>query len=184
MTARPPFTALAFLAALSAPLPALAALPSPHSASLEYGSGSKVELLHVGIQSNWDKQWFHRNGRHLGAYWDLQLGQWRGRSYQGVAGQHQNISDLGVTPVLRWQADERLGWYLEGGIGVHFLSRLYDNDGNHLSTRFQFGDHLGGGYVLANGWDLGLKFQHFSNAGIKEPNSGVNFVVFRVAHAF
>ena len=38
-------------------------------------------------------------------------------------------------------------------------------------------DHLGVGYVTQSKWDLGLKIQHYSNASIKRPNSGANFLV-------
>jgi hypothetical protein len=164
-------------------LPAAAA-PELDGASFEYASGPKVKMLRLGVQSDWERRYFQRNGRHIGAYWDLQLAQWRGRAYQGVLGQHQNITEIGLTPVFRWQSDERRGWYVEGGIGVHLLSGLYNNDNNWLSTRFQFGDHLGAGYVLDNGWDVGLKFQHFSNGGIKDPNSGVNVTVLKISRAF
>ncbi|WP_426103891.1 acyloxyacyl hydrolase [Massilia sp. TSP1-1-2] len=184
MIAPTQFNVLAVLLALAVPLPALAGAPTPDGASLEYGSGSKVALLRAGLQSHWERRWFEHNGRHIGAYWDVQLARWQGRAYQNVKGQNQNITDFGLTPVFRWQADERKGWYLEGGIGVHWLSALVDNDANCLSTRFQFGDHAGAGYVLDNGWDLGLKVQHFSNGGIKKPNSGVNFVVVKVTRAF
>ena len=184
MIAPLPFKALVFLAAIAAPLPTLAATPVADSVSFEYASGAKVKLVRVGVQSHWERRWLQSNGRHLGAHWDLQLAQWRGRAHQNIVGRHQNITDIGLTPVFRWQADERKGWYLEGGIGVHLLSKLYDNDDNYLSTRFQFGDHLGGGYVLGNGWDMGLKFQHFSNGGIKTPNSGVDFLVFKLARTF
>ncbi|MFZ6816534.1 acyloxyacyl hydrolase, partial [Undibacterium sp. Rencai35W] len=40
------------------------------------------------------------------------------------------------------------------------LSDIYDNNGRKFSTNFQFGDHIGVGYVLANGWDLAVKIQH------------------------
>jgi lipid A 3-O-deacylase len=179
-----PLKALAVAAALAAPLSAVAAAPLVDSASFEYASGPKIKLVRVGLQSHWEKRWLQGNGRHVGAHWDLQLAQWRGRAHQNVMGQHQNITDIGLTPVFRWQADDRKGWYLEGGIGVHMLSKLYDNDDSYLSTHFQFGDHVGAGYILGNGWDLGLKLQHFSNGGIKTPNTGVNFVVFKAARAF
>jgi hypothetical protein len=38
--------------------------------------------------------------------------------------------------------------------------------------------------VFSNGLDVGLKLQHFSNGGIKKPNSGANFAVLRVAYPF
>jgi lipid A 3-O-deacylase len=31
---------------------------------------------------------------------------------------------------------------------------------------------------------LGLSLQHFSNAGIKEPNNGVNFTIARISYSF
>ena len=76
------------------------------------------------------------------------------------------------------------GWYAEAGVGLNLLSKLYDNDSNRLSTAFQFGDHLGVGYVFANQWDVGMKVQHFSNGGYKEPNSGVNFLVLKASRRF
>ena len=53
-----------------------------------------------------------------------------------------------------------------------------------MSTAFEFADHIGVGYVFNNNFDLGLRLQHYSNAGIKKPNSGENFVVLRGAYRF
>lgn len=154
------------------------------SISFEAGTGSKVRMGRVAIQSNWDKQWFSSNGRHLGGYWDLSAAYWRGSAYRNVPGQHQNIGVIGVTPVLRYQRDDKLGWYVEGGIGANLMSELYNNSDNRLSTAFQFGDHLGVGYVTRDKWDFGLKIQHYSNASIKKPNSGVNFLVAQARYQF
>ncbi|EEC66864.1 hypothetical protein OsI_33362 [Oryza sativa Indica Group] len=95
-----------------------------------------------------------------------------------------NLVDLGLTPVLRFQRDDGKGFYGEAGIGVHLFSKLYRNNDKVLSTAFQFGDHVGAGYVFSNGLDLGIRLQHFSNGGIKQPNGGVNFAVARVAYKF
>jgi lipid A 3-O-deacylase len=184
MTASLRNTLFLALAAMLAPPAAIAAGGPFDSASLEIGAGPKVHLARVALQSEWEQRWFQGNGRHIGGYWDLSLAQWRGNAHQNVPGRHQNLNDFGITPVLRLQSDTRQGWYVEGGIGVHVLSRLYDNNADYLSTRFQFGDHLGAGYVFANGWEAGLQLQHFSNGGIKRPNSGVNFLVFKAARSF
>lgn len=152
--------------------------------SAEVGDGHQVRMLRVGLQSNWDRRWFQSNGTHIGGYWDAALAQWRGLAYHNVRGQHQNIMIVGLTPVFRFEADDGKGWYIEGGVGANLLSKLYDNDDDYLSTAFQFNDHVGIGYVLAKGWDIGLKFEHFSNGGIKKPNSGVNFMLIRVARHF
>lgn len=154
------------------------------SASLEVGTGTKTQMVRFGLQSAWKQKWFASNGSHLGGYWDLTLAEWRANAYRNVKGQRQHLTDIGLTPVFRWQNDSKTGLYFEGGIGVHLLSKLYDNDGNQLSTHFQFGDHIGMGYVLNNKVDLGLKIQHFSNGGYKKPNTGVNFIVAKASWAF
>jgi len=67
---------------------------------------------------------------------------------------------------------------------VHMLSKLYNNSDNRLGTHFQFGDHIGMGYVFDNKWEAGVKLQHFSNGGYKKPNSGVNYLELKVAYHF
>lgn len=154
------------------------------SGSLEFATGNKTKMLRAGAQWTWDKQWFASNGSHLGGYWDATLALWQGNQYQGISGAHQNLTDIGITPVFRLQNDSKRGWYSEAGIGAHLLSELYDNNGRRFSTNFQFGDHIGVGYVLNNGWDLSLKIQHYSNGGIKHPNPGVNYAVLKAGYAF
>lgn len=155
-----------------------------NSVSLEVASGEDVHQLRFASQHNLAQRWLQGNGRHLGGYLDFSLAQWRGTAYRGVSGEHQNITSIGVTPVLRYQADDGKGWYAEGGIGANLMSQVYNNGGKRLSTAFEFGDHVGVGYVFDNKWDVALKLQHFSNASIKEPNDGVNFVVLKVGRAF
>ena len=172
---------LAIGAALATiPLSALAV----DSISIEAGSSNHVNLARVAAQWDWSQRWFSSNGNHISGYWDLSLSQWRGNKYQNISGQHQNITDFGFTPVFRWQQDNKKGLYAEAGIGVHVLSHLYNNADKRLSTAFQFGDHVGIGYVFSNNLDLSLRFEHFSNAGIKQPNTGVNFGVVRASYRF
>jgi lipid A 3-O-deacylase len=175
---------LAILAAMATAPSAFASDNLIDKASLEAGGGAKVQMLRVGVQKDWNQRWFQSNGTHIGGYWDASIAQWRGNAYQNVDGRHQNITNIGFTPVFRFQADDLTGWYGEAGIGLNLLSKRYDNDSNRLSTAFQFGDHLGAGYVFANQWDVGMKIQHFSNGGYKKPNSGVNFLVLKVSRPF
>jgi lipid A 3-O-deacylase len=154
------------------------------AASFEFGAGTSVKMVRAGVQSDWNVRWLASNGRHLSGYWDATLSQWRGFAYRGVSGQHQNITSIGFTPVFRYQRDDKLGWYVEGGVGANLLSHVYDNAGDRLSTAFQFGDHIGVGYVMPNKWDLGVKIQHYSNAGVKAPNSGVEFLILKASYRF
>lgn len=170
--------------ALLAVQPVFAADTLVDSAALEFGTGSKVRMIRVSAQSNWERSWFASNGTHLSGYWDANLAQWRGSSYRNVPDAHQNITVAGLTPVFRFERIDKRGWYAEGGIGVSLWSELYDNDDNRLSTAFQFADHIGAGYVFDNKWDIGLKIQHYSNGGIKKPNSGVNLLVVKATYRF
>ena len=154
------------------------------SISFEVGTGDRTQMARVGAQWNWKKEWWKSNGTHIGGYWDLTLAQWRANKFQNVPGRTQNITDIGITPVFRFEKDSRKGLYMEAGIGAHYLSKHYDNDGGQLSTKFEFGDHIGAGYVFNNNVDLGIKIQHFSNGGIKKPNSGVNFAVIGLKYQF
>jgi lipid A 3-O-deacylase len=153
------------------------------SASLDLAEGNKTQVIRVSAQWDWSSRWWQSNGTHLSGYWDLGLGQWRATRF-GNTDSVRTLTDLGLTPVFRWERNDRRGWYGELGIGVHYLSGRYDNNGRQLSTHFQFGDHLGVGYVFGGGVDLGLRLQHFSNGGYREPNDGVNMAVLRARYRF
>lgn len=172
------------LSLLLVALPGIALAASVDTASVEAGSGAKVQMVRFGVQKEWKNKYFQSNGSHVAAYWDFSIAQWRGTAHNNINGQHQHITDIGVTPTFRLRNDSLKGWYAEAGIGYHLLSELYNNDSNRLSTAFQFGDHLGAGYVFDSGWELGMKIQHFSNGGIKKPNSGVNFFMLKLARPF
>ncbi|HYD79260.1 MAG TPA: acyloxyacyl hydrolase [Paucimonas sp.] len=153
------------------------------SASFEYATGNRTQFVRLGAQWRWDAAWFKSNGTHLGGYWDATLSQWRGTRYQGRDAT-QSLTDIGFTPVFRFQNDSKRGIYYEGAVGVHYLSRIYDVNNRKFSTRFQFGDHIGIGYVTNDGWDVALKIQHFSNGSIKKPNPGANFIILKAGREF
>ena len=103
---------------------------------------------------------------------ELGGGVWR---VPDLAGTTQRF-DLHATPV--WRADFART-YLEGGIGLYLLSHTINNDVTHMSTSFEFGSHIGAGLRIGERHEtrVGIALQHLSNGGIKEPNSGVNFVL-------
>lgn len=172
------------LTAIAAMLVSLPCLATGVDGAIEVGGGNEVRMVRLDLHSNWQRRWFVSNGTHVGGFWNVGLFQWRGNAYRAVPGQRQNITGIGIMPVFRFRSDDLGGWYAEGGIGVNLLSGLYENNGDQLSTRFQFNDQLGVGYVFKNGWDVAVKFEHFSNGGYKKPNSGVNFLLFRLARQF
>jgi len=154
------------------------------SVSTDFAAGTATQMVRIGVQSDWNKRWFESNGTHLSGYWDLSFGDWHGTRYKGVKGDNQNLTDIGLDPTFRFENDDKKGLYYEGAIGVHRLSKFYNNDGHRLSTLFEFGDHVGVGYVFRNHWEIGARIEHFSNGGYSEPNSGVNFFDVRASYHF
>jgi hypothetical protein len=51
---------------------------------------------------------------------------------------------------------------------------------------FQFGNNVGAGYRFGakGAFDLGVRYQHLSNASIKRPNNGINFTQVRLQYWF
>ncbi len=150
--------------------------------SVEIGGGDGTDIGRIAIQWDWNKRWFQGSEWHLGGYWELALGHWR---YDAVPGQNREITEIGLTPVLRLQRNELTGPYAEAGVGIHLLSETRIGD-KRLSTQFQFGDHVGVGYRFGarSAWDVGYRYQHLSNASIKKPNNGINFHQVRLQYHF
>ena len=151
--------------------------------SVELGANEGVDMGRVGLQWDWNRQWFRGSDWHLGGYWDVSLGQWH-RSSVG-SGENRDITEIGLTPVFRIEPNSLVGPYVEAGIGAHLLSQTTIGH-KDLSTNFQFGDHIGFGYRFSahQGLDLSYRFQHLSNGGIKHPNPGINFHQVRLQYHF
>ena len=130
--------------------------------SIETGAGTDDDVKPLRVGAQWDGRW-----RWL--YWDLSFGGWTGG--------HGRVYDLGLTPTARFGSSA----YVEAGVGAHVLSDLDVGTGSEFSTRFQFGDHIGAGLRFGS-YDLGLRFQHLSNGGLRNPNPGINFVILRLQY--
>jgi hypothetical protein len=89
--------------------------------------------------------------------------------------------DLNATAI--WRAERAWG-YFEGGFGPYFLSRTINNPTTSLPSELQFGSHLGAGLRAGPHATLGVAFQHISNAGIKQPNGGIDFVQLTAGYRF
>jgi hypothetical protein len=143
----------------------------PDRAIVQYGKQTDTRALTLGL--NWDWSWSRPLGSGtLTGYHDLELGRWRADVPEG----HENFTQLGYTPTLRWwPGSERRGIYLEGGIGVNVLSPRFRTVEKRVGSNLTFGDHLALGWRSGGGMELSLRFQHFSNAGLATPNPAVDF---------
>jgi len=123
-------------------------------------------------------------GMQATGYWDLYGSHF---SADNPRGSDYKTWLIGLTPTFRLRFDQgQSPWFVEGGIGVSYTDVLYRSDVKKFSTRFNFGDHLGVGYSFGanRNQEITLRLQHYSNASIKKPNPGENYVQLRYAHAF
>ncbi len=99
----------------------------------------------------------------------------------------QTYTQAGVVPLLRLRFDEgRSAWFVEGGIGASIMDRIYRTADRQFSTSFNFVDVVGVGRSFGPGrrQELSLRLSHVSNAGLKQPNPGENFLHLRYAVMF
>ncbi len=143
--------------------------------SVEAGNGDHTDTVRVGATFNFERQWFTDGDWLVTGFWEASIGKWQGRS--GV-GNNQSITDLGLTPVFRFEQKHPGGIspYLEGAIGFHLITPTFIYANRQFGSSFQFGDHLGAGVRFGDHqqYDLAYRYQHLSNGGIKKPNQGIN----------
>jgi hypothetical protein len=157
---------------------------APTGAWLQAGSADETQTLTAGLV--WDWSWQRALGRGvISGYWEASIGRWHSNEETGSSSYW--VTQVGITPTLRWQPGSwPEGLLLEVGIGLNSLVPIYRSGDKHFSTAFNFGDHIA--LVKQFGErrreELALRFQHYSNAGIRHPNPGENFVQLRYTHRF
>ena len=128
-------------------------------------SGDSTMVYRLGAQWNWDSSWWQSSVGRLTGYWDAGYTYWEGDE---TSGNHS----LSFSPVFVYEfAGESVQPYIEAGIGVAAFTstELEDND---LGSSFQFEDRIGAG-LRFSGQEIGIRALHYSNAGIKQPNDGI-----------
>lgn len=76
--------------------------------------------------------------------------------------------------------------HFETGVGLTATSSRYRTRQKSFSTSFNFSTHLavGRSFGAQREHGIALRLKHFSNAGIKHPNPGENFLQLRYARRF
>jgi lipid A 3-O-deacylase len=147
-------------------------------------SNDSTDSLTVGVVMPWaPPQSFH--GGALSFYWDFFLSQWRAPGPNG----HDRHSYNQGGAIANWRyrfAEGDSPWFAEVGLGGSVMDELYRTQDRAFSTAFQFTEQLGFGrsFGAQGEHELSVRVQHFSNAGIKEPNPGETFVRLRYLYRF
>jgi hypothetical protein len=157
-------------------------LLTPSTVFAQAGAAEDVRSYVVGATWNWS--WRRDLGAGaLSGYFEASVGRWIGEG--DSSGASAWVTQIGITPVLRFHFNrsERT-WFLEAGIGANVLTPLYRSSDKRFSTAFNFGDHLGVGrrFGAKGSYEISLRYEHFSNGGIKRPNPGEDFVQLRFGY--
>ncbi|MGJ7603575.1 acyloxyacyl hydrolase [Variovorax sp. LT1R20] len=160
------------------------ALTHPDAAFVQTGSAHGTRTLTVGLSWDLPYRWQLGPGElssHLEAsyaYWQIQSSDRAGLSH---------LSQLALVPVLRYRPEGGASpWFFDTGLGVTATSSIYRTRQKSFSTSFNFGTHLavGRSFGAQRQHEIALRLEHFSNAGIKHPNPGENFVQIRYVRRF
>jgi lipid A 3-O-deacylase len=115
---------------------------------------------------------------------EIDLGEWRTRATDGQPG--KRYTHVGVTPTFRYAFGLDRSLFVELGVGFNTVTPKYHIKSKHFSTLFNFGDHVAIGKRFGDNLEneIALRIEHFSNAGIGDPNPGQNFGQLRYARHF
>lgn len=136
--------------------------------SLQYGAGSSMHRFTVNYETAplWS---YPAGGTRISLVGELGVSYWR---YDGhPENSHREAWQLSAIPMFQWWFTRQ--FYIEGGIGATVFNTTRFA-GKNISTAFQFGDHIGVGFKLNDSVRLNARYSHFSNAGIKRPNPGLD----------
>jgi hypothetical protein len=116
----------------------------------------------------------------LSTNWHLQSRVGTSAGWLGQRGDNVFIGTMGLILEL---SRARFPLSLEGGFSPTYISR-YHFSSTSLGANTQFTSHVGLNWDVTSHWRAGYRFQHMSNAGIKEPNPGFNLHVVFVGYLF
>ncbi|NIX91706.1 acyloxyacyl hydrolase [Pseudomonas fulva] len=120
----------------------------------------------AGLSFDWDKQWFETSVGHLTGYWDAGYTYWEGADASGA-------HSLSFSPVFTYEfSGFTYTPYIEAGIGIAAFSKTRVGD-QRMGSSFNFEDRIGLGLKLPSEQKVGIRAIHYSNAGIRQPNDGI-----------
>ncbi|MEO2267365.1 acyloxyacyl hydrolase [Pseudoalteromonas sp. YIC-656] len=146
--------------------------PSRHGYTLHYIQGEgDVQGIKLGYQ-HYLSQYLPEQFAQFELLFESSVNFWR----YGDSNDYDRNFVLALTPVFQYPITTLKGKpvLFEFGIG---LSLLNDTKfaGKDVSTHYQFEDRIGVVYKLDKA-EIGLRYLHYSNAGFKSPNPGLDFI--------
>lgn len=129
---------------------------------------------------SWKSDWF---GGELTGSTEAFVSNWITRAES----RREGYTLIGIVPLVRYRFSQgRSPWFLEGGIGLSVLDSRFVIASRQMSTALNFYDVVAAGRSFGgdNRHEVSLRLAHISNAGIKKPNPGQEFLQMRYAVRF
>lgn len=133
-----------------------------------------VQKLDLGVVWDPNLTWWEIGQWHFALIGEAHAAWW----HTDEANAHRDVGEFGLTPILRFiKGGGPVRPFIEAGLGVRVLTSPTVSTDYKYSTAFQFSPMAGVGVQFGDRqqYQLGYRFQHISNGGIKEPNPGINF---------
>ncbi|MBG7601534.1 MAG: acyloxyacyl hydrolase [Gammaproteobacteria bacterium] len=152
-----------------------------NAVAIDIGEGNRgIEIYRLGWQRDFSR-WLENRWVPLSGYFETSLNYWRGSKRERSG---NDIFAIAFSPVfaLHLCRDCRYTPYVEAGIGVALLSdTIIDN--RDMSSTFQFEDRLGVG-IKRGDFDFHVRYMHYSNAGLSQPNDGIDIIIGGLSYKF
>lgn len=147
--------------------------------SLGYGQSSdNIDIYRAGLLKQWHVKWLENKTGYICGYFELSYNRWE---HGG-----DDVNAVAFSPVFQYVFHTgNAAWYpyIEGGIGVASCLDDYTINDRTLSSNFQFEDRVGAGIRIKN-VDISFRCMHYSNAGLKKPNDGIDILIGTLAWYF
>lgn len=152
------------------------------SYSVDYIRGEgDVEGVKLALQYHTD--WLESYSDKWTLYFESSINTWE----YGAPNRHDTNLVLAISPVFQYPIGHWRNqlWLVEAGIGVSLLDDT-TFAGKDVSTHYQFEDRIGVSTIFGE-YDqhkVTLRYFHYSNAGFKRPNPGLDFVALSYTQFF
>ncbi len=135
-------------------------------------SKDDIDIYRLGLRRDFESKWLESRVGYLSGYYELSLNYWRDVEDKSVG--------IALSPVFRYSFYGSIPVYIEAGIGISLFNSTVIGKHN-MSSAFLFEDRAGIG-VKFEDFDISFDYLHYSNAGIKKPNEGIDIFKLSLSH--
>ncbi len=146
--------------------------------AFNYGqSKDDIDIYRLALQQDFSSRWFESELGYLSGYYEVSLNYWRAKNSDTDVG-------VAISPVFAYYFNTSSSYkpYIEAGIGTSIFTKTHIRK-RDLSSAFLFEDRIGIG-LMTSEYNFELRYMHYSNANIAEPNDGIDIFIFSIGKRF